>query len=62
MRVLMTGLAALMLAGCSADITVNDGDEPNESVVESQLESDQMNEAIAIDNDAAADNENADTD
>jgi hypothetical protein len=56
MRILLTGLTALTLAGCQSPAPADTTPQPNEAVVVGELQNEQMNEAIAIENDAAADN------
>lgn len=60
MRTLLTSLAALTLAGCNA--TPDTGPQPNEAAVIGEFQNEQMNEAIAIENDARADNFDAGAD
>lgn len=61
MRTLMTGLAALALAGCQSAKTDNaaapSGPQPNESAVENQYASQQEALAASIENDANMDDE-----
>ncbi|MCW3848138.1 hypothetical protein OF829_12885 [Sphingomonas sp. LB-2] len=64
MRLLITGLAVLTLAGCQApppEPAANDA-QPNESVVEDQLENEQADQAKAIENEAVGDNADVDND
>ncbi len=64
MRLLLTTLAALALAGCQAPAPepTDNGDTPNEAVVEGELQNEQAEQAEAIQNEAAADNADVDTD
>lgn len=59
MRILMTGLAALTLAGCHAAAPDNGstagGAQPNEAVIENQYQSQQAALAASIENDANVD-------
>lgn len=64
MRILLTGIAALTLAGCQspAPEPANDAAQPNEAVVESELQNEQSDEAQAIENDARNDSDDVDND
>ena len=48
MRMLLTGLAALALAGCQSPAPADTTPQPNEAVVEGELQNEQMNQAMAI--------------
>ena len=62
MRILLTGIAALTLAGCQspAPEPANDAAQPNEAVVESELQNEQSDEAQAIANNAQNDSDDVD--
>ena len=65
MRILLTGIAALMLAGCRSPApapATNDASQPNEAMVEGDLQNEQANQAQAIENDALNDSDDVDTD
>ena len=61
MRLLLTTLAALTLAGCQAPSPADNTPQPNEAAVEAYFDNQQAGEAEAIQNDAEADNINIDT-
>jgi hypothetical protein len=62
MRRLLITAAMLSLAGCQAPAPADNTPQPNESVVEDELQNEQLNQAEAIQNEAATDNDNADPD
>jgi len=65
MRIVLTGIAALTLAGCQSPAPgapANDTDQPNESIVEAQLGNEQAEQSAAIENDALNDSDDIDND
>lgn len=60
MRIFLANLAILTLSACQAQ--PDPGPQPNAALVEGALQNEQLNEAIAIENDAKADNFNVDPD